>query len=139
MGLAGTIVNLLSLAGLVRLGLPNLGAALLATEIAIIHNFLWNDKWTFKQNQASTNGSNSRLARFGRFQLVTTLTGILSLGLFAGLNSGLGWHYLLAQLGAIGVATVLNFGANSKLTWNRNHVRSVPGWLKTGTGEMQDY
>lgn len=117
-GLGGTVVNLGSLAGLATLKTPNLLAALIATEIAIIHNFLWNDAWTFKKNQATDNPLlRVKLGRFGRFQLITALTASLSLGLFSVFNAVLGWHYLLAQLAAIGFATVLNFGVNAFLTW----------------------
>ncbi len=115
-GLSGTLVNLSALWLLVNAGLPQLLAALLATELSIISNFVWNDCWTFKKFQFQPQPY-SLLARFARFQVVTSLTAVLTLGLFVFLSQVGGLHYLVAQAIAIGLATILNFMLNSKLTW----------------------
>lgn len=115
-GLAGTLLNLATLWLLVNLGLDPLWASLLATEVSIVHNFLWNDSWTFGGIET---GNNSKLSRFGRFQLITSFTAGLSFGLFSLFHLVMGWHYLAAQMTAIGLATVLNFVTNSRFTWNR--------------------
>jgi dolichol-phosphate mannosyltransferase len=112
-GLSGTLVNLALLWLLASAGMPRLLAALVATELSIINNFVWNDAWTFGQ-QAS---QRSRLARFLRFQCIASFTAVLTLGLFALFSDYLHIYYLLAQFIAIGVATLLNFVANSRLTW----------------------
>lgn len=114
-GLSGTLLNLVVLAALVKLGLVPAIAALLAIEVSIINNFIWNDRWTFKRKGQVSKGLARK--RFMRFQLVTALTAGLTFGLFIFFNHFLNWHYLLAQLTAIGIATILNFGVNSKLTW----------------------
>ena len=114
-GLSGTLVNLALLALLVTAGLPHLLAALIATEVSIINNFVWNDRWTFKR----AGGQSSLLDRFKRFQVVSSLTAILTLGLFTLLADGLHWNYLLAQFVAIGIATVVNFSVNSTFTWGK--------------------
>lgn len=113
-GLSGTVVNLAVLWLLVTLGLPNFPAALIATEVSIINNFIWNDRWTFRSQS-----HHPLAARFFRFQLVTSFTAILTLSLFTFFNSRLHLYYLLAQLTAIGIATILNFVVNSKLTWGK--------------------
>ncbi len=112
-GLSGTFVNLASLALLANLPIARVVAACLSTEISIIHNFLLNDGWTFKHRK----GASLKLTRFSHFQLVSIVTTALTVGLFALFNSGLGWHYLLSQLVAIGLATSLNFAVNFQLTW----------------------
>lgn len=115
-GLSGTLVNLAVLWELVSLGLPQLAAALVATEISIINNFLWNDLWTFRIVGVPRT---SRWGRFARFQSVTTLTALLTLGIFAFLSTYWHFHYLLAQACAIGVATITNFALNTRVTWRR--------------------
>lgn len=112
-GLSGTLVNLAALWLLVNLGVPHFIAAVIATEISIVNNFIWNDCWTFR----AARSQNSLLSRFGRFQVITALTAVLTLGLFALLSSKLNMYYLLAQLIAIGVATLINFVINSQVTW----------------------
>lgn len=125
-GLTGTLVNLAALWLLVRLGLPSFIAALIATEASIINNFIWNDCWTFKQQ-----GQLSLAARFGRFQVITSLTAVLSLGVFLFLSSSLHLHYLLAQLSGIGLATLLNFGVNVRFTWKLPPVLTLPTEVET--------
>lgn len=112
-GLSGTLVNLAVLWLLVNLGLPHFPAAVIATEVSIINNFIWNDYWTFR----AVRSQSSLISRFGRFQVVTALTAVLTLGLFALLSNNLRMYYLLAQLIAIGIATLVNFAINSQVTW----------------------
>ncbi|HEX2914314.1 MAG TPA: GtrA family protein [Chloroflexia bacterium] len=114
-GLSGTVVNLTVLWVLVNLGLPQIVASLLAIQVSIINNFILNDRWTFRQH--SLESAHSIWARFVRFELVSSMTAALTIGLFSMFNYGLHLHYMLAQLLAIGVATVLNFSVNSWLTW----------------------
>jgi dolichol-phosphate mannosyltransferase len=113
-GVSGTLVNLVSLALLANLPVARFIAATISTEISIIHNFLLNDSWTFRERRATL-----MLGRFGRFQIVSIGTATLTVGLFAFFNSVLGWHYIFSQLVAIGLATILNFSLNFKLTWPR--------------------
>ncbi len=113
-GLSGTLVNLAVLAMLVTLGLPQLLAAVIATEVSIINNFFWNDSWTFKANR-----QHSWLGRYIRFQIVASITATLTLGLFAMFTGLWHLHYLLAQFGAIGISTLINFVVNTELTWNK--------------------
>ncbi len=113
-GLSGTLVNLGLLWLLASLGMNHILAALLATELSIINNFFWNDRWTFKK-EAGRN--NSTLIRFLRFQAVTSITAVMTLGLFTLCIQWLKLYYLLAQLCAIGLATLANFAINAWLTW----------------------
>lgn len=113
-GLSGTIVNLALLWLLVNLGMDHLLAALVATEVSILNNFFWNDRWTFR----SDNGQEgSKLVRFFRFQAVASVTAVLTLGLFSLFHQVWQMYYLLAQFWAIAIATMINFSVNSWLTW----------------------
>lgn len=120
-GLSGTLVNLASLALLANLPIARFLAACLSTEISIIHNFFLNDGWTFKERKAPV----MKLTRFSHFQAVSIVTATLTVGLFALFNSVLGWHYLISQLVAIGLSTVLNFAANFHLTWGSKGPRQA--------------
>lgn len=129
-GLSGTLINLATLWLLVNLGVPQLFASLIAIEISIINNFIWNDCWTFKACRLDLN----ILGRFGRFQLITSVTALLTLGLFMLFSNTLNLHYLLAQFLAIGIATVANFLINSRFTWQiiklKKFNRIIPTALK---------
>ncbi len=116
-GLSGTVVNLAVLAGLVTVGLPTLLAAVIATEVSILTNFICNDLWTFRPKGDEGMARLSLRQRFGRFQVIAGLGAFLTIGLFGLLHNGVGLHYLVAQTLAIGLTTLVNFAANLRLTW----------------------
>jgi putative flippase GtrA len=72
-GVLGFVVQLATLALLVRGGMHYLAATALAVEAAVLHNFLWHERWTW--HDRPSNGW-ARLVRLGRFHL---LNGIVSL------------------------------------------------------------
>lgn len=110
-GVLGVAVNSLVLyAAHGLLGLPLLAASPLAVEIAILHNFLWNERWTFGESTFS-------LVRLGKFNL-TSLGGLLiASSVLYLLVTYVGVHYLLANLVGIGLATLWNFGTSLVWTW----------------------
>ena len=73
-GAIGFAVQLGVLAGLLRAGMPYLPATAVAVEISVLNNFLWHERWTWRDRPAS---GRARLLRLGRFQL---LNGLVSLG-----------------------------------------------------------
>lgn len=85
-------------------------ASALATELAIGHNFLWNNYWTFKQSSLS-------LIRFARFNIVSlggqciTVVALWTLVRYTGL------HYVIANLAGVGLALIWNFAVNVHWTW----------------------
>lgn len=110
-GVTGMLVNSLALFLLYQgARLPLVMASILSTEIAIVNNFWWNDRWTFGRPQLSVN-------RFVRFNLVS----LAGLGITTGtlwlLVRHLGCYYLIANLVGIALATAWNFVANSLWTW----------------------
>jgi len=107
----GALVNSLALLLLFqRAHLPLVLASVLSAEVAIIHNFCWNDRWTFRRTRLS-------LRRFAKFNLVS-LTGLVittcTLWLLA---EHLGVYYLAANLLGIALATAWNFAVNVVWTW----------------------
>lgn len=89
----------------------------LAAETALVNNFLWNEVWTFRGLATRPRGPRHRLARFVRFNLVC-LVGIgwnmLLINLFA---RRLDWNVYLANLLAIGLVSLWNFGLSLRWGW----------------------
>jgi putative flippase GtrA len=90
--------------------LPLILASAMAVELAIINNFIWNNRWTFGCSQISCK-------RFARFNLVSLAGLIVSTGALWVLVSRLGLYYLAANLLGIALATAWNFSASSLWAW----------------------
>ena len=109
-GLSGTAVNLGLLSvfyGALRL--PLFVGIALASELAVLSNFLLNDRWTFGRHDAS-------LARLARFNL-SSLGGLaIAAGTTAVVISG-GLPYQVADLAGIANGAVCNFLASALWTW----------------------
>lgn len=114
-GVSGIVINSTALWLLVRglhLAIPF--ASVLATEMAIVSNFLLNDRWTF----GDTTAHRSPAQRFVRFNGVA-LGGMAITALVLTLLT----HYaqlnlLTANVLAVGAATIWNYVANSRWTWS---------------------
>ena len=93
-----------------------LPATALAVQAAVLHNFVWHERWTWRDRTASHDSS--MWARLLRFNLTI---GALSIGenlLFMELLVGrLEIHYLSASLIAIACCSVLNFVASDRLVF----------------------
>src|SRR5262245_13491479 len=73
-GAIGFAVQLGALACLLRAGTPYLAATAVAVELSILNNYLWHERWTWRDRPAS---GRARLVRFARFH---ALNGLVSLG-----------------------------------------------------------
>lgn len=112
-GLSGVVVNTTALWALARgAHLPVPLASVLATETAILSNFMLNDRWTFRA--ARRHRFLSRLVRFNGISLGGMA---ITAGLLLLLMSYAGLHLLLANLLAIGGAMFWNYFVNSRWTW----------------------
>lgn len=127
-GAIGIVVQLAALALFRRgLGLNVPLATGLAVETAVLHNFIWHERWTWKSEEGSRRWKEI-LALVVRFHLgsggVSLLTNV---GLTGFLTARLGMNYLIANLISIGCAGVLNFAINEFLVFRRRaRVRSCP-------------
>lgn len=107
----GTLVNTGMLVGLYSyLRLPLVAASALATEVAIGHNFLWNNFWTFGLRNLSP-------GRFVRFNLVSLAGQGITVAVLWLLVQYAGLFFVIANLAAIGLALIWNFMANLHWTW----------------------
>ena len=90
------------------LHLDYLLATLLAVETAVLHNFLWHERFTWADRPAARfRHSLVRLVRFNASNgLISILGNLLLMRLLVG---GLGMQYFVANLIAIAVCSLVNF------------------------------
>jgi dolichol-phosphate mannosyltransferase len=102
-----------------RAGLGLILSKIIAAEVAIVNNFLWNDSWTFADVTQRQKGWRPRLRRLLKFNIICLLGLILDVALLE-----LFYHFIfadhqkyIANLIAIGLVAVWNFWINLKLSW----------------------
>jgi dolichol-phosphate mannosyltransferase len=96
---------------------------LLAAEVAIGNNFLWNDRWTFGDIASRQQGWRKRLRRFAKFNLVCLAGLILNVLILNFLFNRFGVNRYVANLVAIALVTLWNFWLNLKLSWRVTDTR----------------
>jgi dolichol-phosphate mannosyltransferase len=118
-GLAGIAVQLAALTLLKSgLGLNYLTATILAVETAVLHNFVWHERWTWSDRTKGSHGSLWRLVRFHLANGLISIGGnIVLMWIFV---SRLHLHYFPANLMAIGTCSLLNFFASDRLVFKVN-------------------
>ena len=90
---------------------------LIAAEMAILNNFVWNDAWTFRDVSRLQTGWKDRLRRLGKFQVIC-LAGLALNTLLLNLQFNLlGMNRYVANGVAIAFVTGWNFWLNMKLSW----------------------
>ncbi len=119
-GLSGVFVDmvilyLLSDASTLHLGLTR--SKIIASEIAVINNFLWNDLWTFRDISSQQTGGQKRVKRFLKFNLICLFGIGLNLIILNLLYNYLHINKYFANLMAIAIVTIWNFWFNLKLSW----------------------
>jgi len=120
----GMFVQLVALA-LFRSGwhFPYLPATALAVEMAVIHNFLWHERFTWR-DRPSVDPRES-LKRFLKFNATNGAVSIVgNLLIMRALVGGLGINYIAANLVAVAVCSVLNFLLSDRLVFPEMQARS---------------
>jgi putative flippase GtrA len=121
-GVLGFAVQLATLAALGTLtGLPDWVAVAIAVECAVLHNFVWHERWTWVDR---TGGScEGVLARLARFNLATGGFSIVSnVGLTAVVAAVLALPLLAANVVAVAALSMVTF-----LTADRFVFKMGPG------------
>jgi dolichol-phosphate mannosyltransferase len=119
-GLSGVAVDMATLYFLsdpTQLGLGLTRSKIVAAELAIANNFLWNDAWTFREVSSKQPNASSRWRRFLRFNVVCTLGLVLNLIMLNMMFNVFGWNRYVANAIAIGIVTLWNFWLNSRISW----------------------
>jgi putative flippase GtrA len=111
-GLMGTVVNIVVVHVLFNeLGWGYTRSSAIATEIAFLHNYVWNEMWTFHVRQLS-------LRRLGQYHM-SSLVGFGVTVTVATIAKEV-IDPLLAQLLGIMCGAGLNYLVNSRWTWGPN-------------------
>lgn len=123
-GFSGMVVDmgmLYVLYELLEVGLTR--SAILAAELAIINNFFWNDRWTFKDLANKQQGWHKLVKRLAKFNIVCLMGLILKVLLLNILFNGLHINAYLANFLAIVTVTLWNFWINLKLSWRVTEIK----------------
>jgi dolichol-phosphate mannosyltransferase len=88
-----------------------------AAELAIINNFLWNDAWTFRDLVGAQRGPHHKFRRLLKFNAICGIGLVLNVLLLNIQFNVFHINRYVANLVAIGVVTAWNFWLNLKLSW----------------------
>jgi putative flippase GtrA len=109
-GIGGALLQVCSLWALERAGVQYLVATAVAVEAAILHNFYWHTRWTWRDRQAS-------LLRFHLANgLVSIVSNLVWMRMFAG---WLGMPVIAANLLAITMTSCVNFVLGDRWVFDR--------------------
>ena len=104
------------------LALPLTRSKIVAAELAIINNFLWNDVWTFKDISQKQPGKKQKIKRLIKFNIICLaglIINVLLLNLFFNV---FGLNRYVANFIAIAFVTIWNFWLNLKLSWRSTDI-----------------
>ena len=122
-GALGIVIQLGSLAILKDvLGVQYLAATALAVELAVLHNFVWHARFTWKDRPGGVRVTLERLFRFHLGNGLISIAG--NLALMRVLAGGLGLHYLAANVISIAVCSFGNFAASEWFVFRGEEPRS---------------
>ncbi|MBW4569344.1 MAG: glycosyltransferase [Tolypothrix carrinoi HA7290-LM1] len=125
-GLSGVFVDmtvLYLLSDPSTLALPLTRSKIIAGEIAIINNFLWNDAWTFADVSTEQHEWRQRMKRFLKFNIICLAGLVLNVLVLNIVFNFIIQNRYIANLIAIAVATIWNFWVNLKLSWRVTQVK----------------
>jgi len=128
-GLSGVVVDmgllfLLSDPSMMGWGLTR--SKLIAAELAIVNNFIWNDAWTFRDLSRDQWQFGQRLRRFWKFQVICLAGLLINTALLNVQFNLLGVNRYVANAIAIAAVTGWNFWLNLKLSWRVAEPQTPP-------------
>lgn len=109
-GAVGFVVSTAVLAVLVGQGLPNFVASLLATEVAIVGNYMLHEVFTFGTRQLTWR-------RLGAYNLAAGLGLLITAGAFDVISRTTDLPLVLRNLLAVASGTTSNFLLSARLVW----------------------
>lgn len=124
-----TIFYLLSDPTTLHLGITR--SKIIAGELAILNNFIWNDLWTFHDLSAGQHIWHQKFLRFCKFNLVCCLGLVFNLIILNVLYNHFHVNQYLANLIAIGTVMIWNFWINLNLSWRVTETEPLGNESKT--------
>jgi putative flippase GtrA len=119
-GAVGFLIQLGILAALLAAGCPYLPATAAAVEAAVLHNFLWHERWTWADRTGGTPGVVARLLRFNVTTGSTSIAGnVAFMALYVGV---FGIDPLVANVLAVASTAVANFMISDRCVFVRTSV-----------------
>lgn len=113
------------------LGWHYLVATAAAVEVALLHNFLWHEWWTWRDRTRSAGGA---LARLARFNLTTGAVSLFGNLVFMRLLAGhFRMPYLAANVASIAACALLNFVAGEWLVFRPPRDSPISGEKTNGS------
>ncbi len=106
------------------LGLGRNISKIIASELAIINNFVWNDIWTFADISSNQKRWCQRCKRLLKFNIICLMGLTLNVLILNFLAEILHINDYLANLMAIAIVTFWNFWLNLKLSWRVTEVKN---------------
>lgn len=130
-GLAGVVVQLGVLAALTRLlNVPVAGATLVAVEAAVLHNFGWHQRWTWRDRPAhGIRQTADRLLRFHALNGLVSLVGNLVVTVAL---ARAGVDPIVANVVAIAACSLINFTAGEWLVFRPSVIVLIVASALTG-------
>jgi len=100
------------------LGFDYVLATVIAVESAVLHNFVWHERWTWSDRTRLSQGRIAgRLIRFHLANGVVSIAGnVLLMWLFV---SRFHIHYFVSNVMAIATCSVVNFFASDRLVFRK--------------------
>ncbi len=115
-GVIGFAVQLLVLTLLLRMQVHYLAATALAVEAAVLHNYVWHERWTWKDRPVQ---GYARLARLWRFHLLNGLVSLAGNLLLMRLLVGtLQVPAIPANMAAVLVCSLVNYLASDRIVFD---------------------
>jgi dolichol-phosphate mannosyltransferase len=125
-GLSGAVVNLLSYRLLVQVrGTTVWQAAAGAAALAILNNFVWNERFTFPETRRALPGAGQMMRRLAAFTLISLVGLVLNVCAVEFLLGSLHLPWFAGVTAGIMAAGAWNFFANANVTWKGERKRSV--------------
>ena len=117
-GVLGFAIQLGVLTALLHLNVHYLAATALAVEAAILHNFLWHERWTWRDRPVT---GRARLGRLWRFHAVNGFVSLAGNVLLMRLLVGtLGVPPLAANVIAVIACSLINFSGSDRIVFARD-------------------
>ncbi|MCL6632490.1 MAG: glycosyltransferase family 2 protein [Alicyclobacillus herbarius] len=114
-GLLGVVVNLCIMSLLLKLTrIPVLGASVVASVAAMLHNYVWNDRVTWRERSAR-----KRWHKWLQLPMFMAISAV-GIAITAAVAQAFSWLHLpelIGQMAGIVLATLWNFTANNRWTW----------------------
>lgn len=125
-GAVGIAVQLAALYLLTSVGTNYLAATALAVEAAVLHNFLWHERFTWPDRLSADRKSRQRLARLLRFNFTTGAVSIVgNLLVMRWLAGSIHMRPMLANGIAIAACSLVNFLVSDRWVFRSE------GWRET--------